>query len=203
MVRSKTASCKCHAVLPPSASSKPAIISMPASRGRTLGGQSEIEASRQLAESGAWRIDGAARRCRPRELGESPGRAQQLIVRGQANLLPGPDRARGARADPFAFADLETKKDVIELLNRAEGGEGVRIFIGSENKLFSLSGSSMIAAPFHDREQRIVGVLGRDRSDAAELLADRADGRLYLQARRTRRAKRIGKINSQTCKFGC
>ena len=49
---------------------------------------------------------------------------------------------------------------MIDLLNRAEGGEGVRIFIGSENKLFSLSGSSMIAAPFHDEQQRIVGVLG-------------------------------------------
>jgi heat-inducible transcriptional repressor len=45
-------------------------------------------------------------------------------------------------------------------LSRAEGGEGVRIFIGSENKLFSLSGSSMIAAPFHDSQSRIVGVLG-------------------------------------------
>jgi heat-inducible transcriptional repressor len=58
------------------------------------------------------------------------------------------------------FADLETKKDVIELLSRAETGEGVRIFIGSENKLFSLSGSSMIAAPFRDAQQKIVGVLG-------------------------------------------
>ena len=58
------------------------------------------------------------------------------------------------------FADLETKKDVIELLSRAETGEGVRIFIGSENKLFSLSGSSMIAAPFRDSQQKIVGVLG-------------------------------------------
>ena len=58
------------------------------------------------------------------------------------------------------FADLETKKDVIDLLARAETGEGVRIFIGSENKLFSLSGSSMIAAPFRDSQQRIVGVLG-------------------------------------------
>ena len=49
---------------------------------------------------------------------------------------------------------------MIDLLSRAETGEGVRIFIGSENKLFSLSGSSMIAAPFHDASQRIVGVLG-------------------------------------------
>ena len=49
---------------------------------------------------------------------------------------------------------------MIDLLSRAESGEGVRIFIGSENKLFSLSGSSMIAAPFHDEQRRIVGVLG-------------------------------------------
>jgi heat-inducible transcriptional repressor len=49
---------------------------------------------------------------------------------------------------------------VIDLLGRAETGEGVRIFIGSENKLFSLSGSSMIAAPFRDGKQKIVGVLG-------------------------------------------
>ncbi len=43
---------------------------------------------------------------------------------------------------------------------RAEEGDGVRIFIGSENKLFSMSGSSMVAAPFRDAEQRIVGVVG-------------------------------------------
>ena len=49
---------------------------------------------------------------------------------------------------------------MIDLLSRAESGEGVRIFIGSENKLFSLSGSSMIAAPFRDAEKRVVGVLG-------------------------------------------
>jgi heat-inducible transcriptional repressor len=58
------------------------------------------------------------------------------------------------------FADLETQTDVIDLLARAEFADGVRIFIGSENKLFSLSGSSMIAAPFRDASQKIVGVLG-------------------------------------------
>jgi heat-inducible transcriptional repressor len=58
------------------------------------------------------------------------------------------------------FDDLETKKDVIDLLARAETGEGVRIYIGSENKLFSLSGSSMIAAPIRDQTQKIIGVLG-------------------------------------------
>jgi heat-inducible transcriptional repressor len=56
--------------------------------------------------------------------------------------------------------DLEGKTEVIELLGRAENADGVRIFIGSENKLFSLSGSSMIAAPFRDSRQKIVGVVG-------------------------------------------
>ena len=58
------------------------------------------------------------------------------------------------------LSDLETQKDVIDLLSRAETSEGVRIYIGSENKLFSLSGSSLIAAPFRDSNQKIVGVLG-------------------------------------------
>jgi heat-inducible transcriptional repressor len=58
------------------------------------------------------------------------------------------------------FDDLETKRGVIDLLGRAEHAEGVRIFIGSENKLFSLSGSSTIIAPYGDAAGRIVGVLG-------------------------------------------
>ena len=58
------------------------------------------------------------------------------------------------------FDDLETKRDVIDLLGRAERAEGVRIFIGSENKLFSLSGSSTIVAPYRDGAGPIVGVIG-------------------------------------------
>ncbi len=88
------------------------------------------------------------------------GETAQLIVRGQANLLEDLRAVEDLERIRLLFADLETKKDVIDLLARAERGEGVRIFIGSENKLFSLSGSSMIAAPFRDSQQRIVGVLG-------------------------------------------
>jgi len=58
------------------------------------------------------------------------------------------------------FEDLESKKSLIHLLDLAEKAEGVRIFIGSENNLFSLSGSSLIVAPFQDKERKIVGVLG-------------------------------------------
>jgi heat-inducible transcriptional repressor len=88
------------------------------------------------------------------------GSERQLIVRGQANLLSDLRAVEDLERVRLLFADLETKTDVIDLLNRAESAEGVRIFIGSENKLFSLSGSSMIAAPFRDGEQKIIGVLG-------------------------------------------
>ena len=58
------------------------------------------------------------------------------------------------------FDDLESRREVVDLLGRAERADGVRIFIGSENKLFSLSGSSTIVAPYHDRAGSIVGVIG-------------------------------------------
>jgi heat-inducible transcriptional repressor len=83
-----------------------------------------------------------------------------LIVRGQANLLEDLNAAEDLERIRLLLSDLETQKDVIDLLSRAETSEGVRIYIGSENKLFSLSGSSLIAAPFRDSNQKIVGVLG-------------------------------------------
>jgi heat-inducible transcriptional repressor len=58
------------------------------------------------------------------------------------------------------FDDLEKKDSLIELLDLAESGPGVRIFIGSENKLFSLSGSSLIVAPYRDEDEKIVGAVG-------------------------------------------
>ena len=85
---------------------------------------------------------------------------RQLIVRGQANLLEDLKASDDLERVRLLLADLETQREVAELLARAEEGEGVRIFIGSENKLFSLSGSTMIAAPFRIGEQKIVGVLG-------------------------------------------
>ncbi len=85
---------------------------------------------------------------------------RQLIVRGQANLLEDLRAAEDLERIRLLFSDLETQTDVIDLLARAEEGEGVRIFIGSENRLFSMSGSSVIAAPFRDGQQRIVGAVG-------------------------------------------
>jgi heat-inducible transcriptional repressor len=90
--------------------------------------------------------------------GESEDR--QLIVRGHANLLDDLKALEDLERVRLLFDDLETKRGVADLLGRAERAEGVRIFIGSENKLFSLSGSSTIIAPYHDAAGRIVGVIG-------------------------------------------
>lgn len=85
---------------------------------------------------------------------------KSLIVRGRANLLKDLTAVEDLERIRQLFDDLETKRDLVQILGLAEHAEGVRIFIGSENKLFSLSGSSLIVAPFHDGERKIVGVLG-------------------------------------------
>ena len=85
---------------------------------------------------------------------------RKLIVRGQAHLLEDLKVLADLERVRLLFDDLETRREVIDLLGRAEQAEGVRIFIGSENKLFSLSGSSTIVAPYHDAAGHIVGVLG-------------------------------------------
>jgi heat-inducible transcriptional repressor len=90
--------------------------------------------------------------------GESDDR--RLIVRGHANLLDDLRALEDLERVRLLFDDLETQRGVADLLGRAEQADGVRIFIGSENKLFSLSGSSTIAAPYRDKAGRIVGVLG-------------------------------------------
>ena len=85
---------------------------------------------------------------------------RKLIVRGQAHLLEDLKALADLERVRLLFDDLETRREVVDLLGRAEHAEGVRIFIGSENKLFSLSGSSTIVAPYHDASGHIVGVLG-------------------------------------------
>ncbi len=85
---------------------------------------------------------------------------RKLIVRGHAHLLEDLNALEDLERIRSLFDTLETKQGVIDLLGLAERADGVRIFIGSENKLFSLSGSSTIIAPYRDNEGRIVGVLG-------------------------------------------
>ncbi|WP_434056109.1 MAG: heat-inducible transcriptional repressor HrcA [Roseibium sp.] len=92
--------------------------------------------------------------------GESANDPATLIVRGRSNLLTDLDAVEDLERIRLLFDDLENKKDLIQLLGLAESGDGVRIFIGSENNLFSLSGSSLVVSPYRDSNQRIVGVLG-------------------------------------------
>jgi heat-inducible transcriptional repressor len=85
---------------------------------------------------------------------------KSLIVRGQSNLLKDLTAIEDLERIRQLFDDLESKRELSQILGLAEGGEGVRIFIGSENKLFSMSGSSLIVAPFHNQSRKVVGVLG-------------------------------------------
>lgn len=85
---------------------------------------------------------------------------KSLIVRGQSNLLKDVSATEDLERVRKLFDDLESKRDLMQLLGLAERAEGVRIFIGAENKLFSLSGSSLIVAPFENKDSKIVGVLG-------------------------------------------
>ncbi len=85
---------------------------------------------------------------------------QSLIVCGRAHLLEDVKAMEDLERVRLLFEDLDAKKGLIHLLGLAERADGVRIFIGSENNLFSLSGSALIVSPFEDSEQKIVGVLG-------------------------------------------
>ncbi len=86
-----------------------------------------------------------------------PGR---IIVSGHGNLLADLKAKEDLERVQRLFDELEARESLIGLLNLAEEGEGVRIFIGSESRLFSQSGSSLIVAPYKDREQRVIGALG-------------------------------------------
>lgn len=113
--------------------------------------------ARALVESGlaTWVTDDSAG-------GDATGR---LIVRGAGNLLGDPEAPNDfQRADldriRSLFDDLEQKRDIAGFLELAQGAQGVRIFIGSENTLFSLSGSSLVVAPYANAERTIVGAIG-------------------------------------------
>lgn len=84
---------------------------------------------------------------------------ERLIVRGRGNLLADQDAADMDRIRSL-FDDLERKRDIAQFLELAEGGDGVRIFIGSENKLFSLSGSSLVVSPYMNADRKIIGAVG-------------------------------------------
>ena len=85
---------------------------------------------------------------------------ERLIVRGRGNLLSEHESEADLERVRTLFDDLERKRDIAQFLELAEGGDGVRIFIGSENKLFSLSGSSLVVSPYMNANQKIIGAVG-------------------------------------------
>ena len=89
-----------------------------------------------------------------------PESEKVLIVRGTANLLNNLEAQADIERVRTLFDDIERKADLIRLLELAKDGDGVRIFIGSENRLFSLSGSSIVAAPYANAAGKVVGVIG-------------------------------------------
>ena len=84
---------------------------------------------------------------------------ERLVVRGRANLLADSEPEELDRIRTL-FDDLERKRDIAEFLELTDEGEGVRIFIGSENKLFSLSGSSLVVSPYMNADRKIIGAVG-------------------------------------------
>jgi heat-inducible transcriptional repressor len=83
-----------------------------------------------------------------------------LIVRGTSHLLDSMEAQSDLERIRTLFDDIERKNDLIRLLELAAEGDGVRIFIGSENRLFSLSGSSIVAAPYANAQGKVIGVIG-------------------------------------------
>lgn len=86
--------------------------------------------------------------------------AERLLVRGRANLIESDNEAQDVDRIRSLFDDLERKRDIANFLELTETGEGVRIFIGSENKLFSLSGSSLVVSPYMNADRKIIGAVG-------------------------------------------
>jgi heat-inducible transcriptional repressor len=130
-------------------------------RGRTLGEakaemRTELETARRELDETAARLveDGLA----AWSGGEETSRA--LIVRGRANLLDDRAALEDLEKVRMLFDDLEQKGQLIGLLDDVRDAQGVRIFIGAETRLFSLSGSAVIAAPYMTGRQKVVGAIG-------------------------------------------
>jgi heat-inducible transcriptional repressor len=116
----------------------------------------EIKVRRQEIDSLAAELveSGAA-------LWENEGEnTERLIVRGRGNLIADGDDQADLDRIRRLFDDLERKRDIAQFLDLAEEGDGVRIFIGSENKLFSLSGSSLVVSPYMNADRKIIGAVG-------------------------------------------
>jgi heat-inducible transcriptional repressor len=148
-------------------------------RGRTLGSArseivEELESERAELDQLTAKIvsDGLATLASPSETSRAV-EEKILIVRGASHLLETVEAQTDLERIRTLFDDIERKNELIRLLELAQSGDGVRIFIGSENRLFSLSGSSIIAAPYANAAGKVVGVvavLGPTRLNYARII---------------------------------
>ena len=130
-------------------------------RGRTLV-DARLEVAREV-ERARRELDAASARLVEEGLAAWSGGGEAdraLIVRGRANLLGDPETAADLERVRMLFNDLEQKEQLIGLLDLVRDAEGVRIFIGAETRLFSLSGSAVIAAPYMSGRQKVLGAIG-------------------------------------------
>lgn len=128
-------------------------------RGRTLA--EALSAIREEISAKQAQLDGAASALVEAGLADWAGPEQRtLIVRGQSRLLESVEAAEDLERIRLLFDDIERQEGLLSLLDEARQAQGVRLFIGSENPLFSLSGSSVIIAPYRNRENQIIGAIG-------------------------------------------
>jgi heat-inducible transcriptional repressor len=130
-------------------------------RGKTLV-EARLDVASELAKA-RRELDAAAARLVEDGLAAwsgGEGAARALIVRGRANLLGDPNAAADLERVRMLFDDLEQKEQLIGLLDDVRAAEGVKIFIGAESRLFSLSGSALIAAPYMSGRQKVLGAIG-------------------------------------------
>lgn len=85
---------------------------------------------------------------------------RRLIIRGQSRLLSDIEAQADVERIQMLFDDLERKEDLIALLDQTKSANGVRIFIGAENPLFSLSDHSVVIAPYRNAKEQIIGAVG-------------------------------------------
>ncbi len=88
------------------------------------------------------------------------GGEQSLIVKGRSNLLEEDSGLENLERIRQLFDDLEKKESLVRLLDHAKDAEGVKIYIGAENNLFSLSGSSVIVSPYMNETGDVLGAIG-------------------------------------------
>lgn len=147
--------------LPPSALIEAGNYLSARLRGQTLGEAkggilNELEQQRAQLDEITTRLvsDGLATWSGDQSAGSS------LIIRGQANLLNDVTALEDLERVRHLFEVLETREQMIRLVDLVGDAEGVQIFIGAQNELFNLAGCSMVVAPFKNGREQIVGAVG-------------------------------------------